>query len=224
MSAQRNVFHVVDAAALNPERDVLLGLPQEGTGAKQSFLRVPIRSSVSSTADEQRIRVPLLPGCTGVTQTHTSLRRLLLHFPESFVPSIHKFENASEGERLNYSLGFALYDSLQGPTKEQTDVMQNVDALTQWIRITMIQCDRIRGALRLGTRPASREQALMVADMMSDVFVSRPLDAKDGSDIVATRGGKGVRGVASATGRLLPRRRCGGGGGGNQSHYPGLCR
>ena len=212
MAAQRNVFHVVVAAALNPERDVLLGLPQEGTGAKQSFHRVPIRSSVSSTADDERIRVALLPGCTGVTQNHTSLRRLLLRFPESFVPSIHKFENASEGDRLNYSLGFALYDSMQGPTKEQTDVMQNVDALAQWIRLTMIQCDRIRSTLRLGSRPANRDQAMMVADMMGDVFVSRPLDAKDGGDAPlpgrgGKGGGKGNSGAGDAGGFSRPRTR-----------------
>lgn len=45
MAAANNVFHVVKAMELVPDKDVYIGLPVEGNN-KQAFHRVPIRSSV----------------------------------------------------------------------------------------------------------------------------------------------------------------------------------
>lgn len=190
------MFNVVSAATLDPERDALLCLPQEGQGSKQSFFRVPVRSSVTTTADEQqRIRVTLVPGCSGVVQHPRGLRRLLIRFPMSYVPRVNTFDNNDGGERAaNLSMGFALFDSMVGPTAEQTTIMRNIDALAQWIRLTMLRCDRIRVPLKLtgtaGGGTFTHEQAIVAADMMHDVFVAKQLESPPPSAPPAGMGGK----------------------------------
>lgn len=71
-----NVFHVIKAANLDAERDVFVGLPQDGNN-KQAFHRVPVRSSNLETADGRLSRVQLLSGQTHVVQnTHAGRRHL----------------------------------------------------------------------------------------------------------------------------------------------------
>lgn len=84
--ASNNVFHVVRADALEPERDVFVGLPVECNN-KQVFHRIPVRSSCTDGVDgDRQIRVQLLPGNRNVVQSGHGLRRLLLRFPRTYVP------------------------------------------------------------------------------------------------------------------------------------------
>lgn len=69
-SAANNVFHVVAADALDAARDVFLGLPVDGNNKLQQFHRIPLRSSLTETDDDRRVRVQLLsPNVVQTTRT-----------------------------------------------------------------------------------------------------------------------------------------------------------
>lgn len=177
-----HIFHVIKAIDLNPERDVYIGLPVEGTG-KQACHRVPIRST---TLQNPTARVQLLPGQDHVVQSTQGLRRLLLEFPVSFAPGVRVYnqEGDAGAERTNVSLGFALFDHRIGATPEETQVQANLDALGSLVRRQLLQCDRLRCPLKLG--PARMEPAAQtVAADMLDLHVARP--AAPGSDGVVRR-------------------------------------
>ena len=174
-----SMFKVIPAVELNAQRDVYVGLPVENTN-KQTFHRIPIRSSCTeSDTGDRRLHVKLLPGQQNVVQSTQGLRRLLIKFPTVFVPGIKVFEANNDNDRTNMSMGFALYDSRVGPSPDETRVMENIDALAGFLRRILVQCDRIRRTLKLGSENMTPEQQQVAADMM-DLHVSRPVDTNAG--------------------------------------------
>jgi hypothetical protein len=168
-----NMFHVVPVEDLNAERDVFVGVPVETTN-KQTFHRVPIRSSCTESIDEdRRLRVQMVPGSSCVVQSCQGLRRLLLKFPRVFVPGIRVFEANGDNDRTNLSMGFALYDYRTGPGPEEQRVLANLDGLAAFLRHTMMRCDKIRRTLKLGPDNMTVQQQQVAADMM-DLYVVRP--------------------------------------------------
>jgi hypothetical protein len=108
-----------------------------------------------------------------VVQACQGLQRLLLRFPNAFVPGIKVFEASAEGDRTNLSMGFALYDHRVGPTPEEERVLQNIDALALFLRSNIIKCDRIRRTLKLGPDSMTAPQQQVAVEMM-DLHVARP--------------------------------------------------
>lgn len=159
-STARDVFFVCPAADLDPQRHAVLALPTEG--GKNSH-RVPIRAAADNGT------TPFIPGKQRVTQSAAGLRRLLVRFPESYCHSIKEF---TEGDRVNLSLGFALFDPRSGATPEEDRVMRSIDAFTDWVRTTMVGCERIRTAVNLGPVGMSEAKQQTKADCM-DLCVSR---------------------------------------------------
>lgn len=149
------MFHTVAAVDLQAERDVFMGMPSETTN-KQTFLRVPLRSShTESPSGDKRTRVQFVDGNKHIVQSVRSrthhgdvwasgcvqgLRRLLIRFPMCFVPGIKVFEASNENDRTNLSMGFALYDYRNGPTPEEQRVMDNIDGLAAFLRSTLVRC------------------------------------------------------------------------------------
>ena len=165
--ASNSLFHVVEAAQLDAERDVYVGLPVETTN-KQTFHRVPVRASRTEA------RVQLLPGSTHVVQSTQGLRRLLLKFPTSYCPGIKVYHgDGGEADRCNRTLGFALYDQRSGPTPEEVRVQQNIDRLASFIRGLLFRCERIRTTLKLGPATMAPQQQQVAAEML-DLWVARP--------------------------------------------------
>ena len=210
MSGGERVFNLVDAAQLVVDRDVFVGLPVEcswgargaaGRSNASAFHRVPIRSACTESASgDRRTRVQFVPvrvvarrrpaaGSTNVVQSCQGLQRLLLRFPNAYVPGVKVFEANGEGDRTNQSLGFALYDHRVGPTEEEEAVLRNIDdrapvrtlpapagALALFLRTTIIRCDRIRRALKLGMDTMTPEQQKVAIEMM-ELHVARPSTA-----------------------------------------------
>ena len=174
MSAQHSIFQVIDVAHLDAERDVFMGLPIESTN-KQTFHRVPIRSSCMETADDRRITVQFVQGSKCVVQSCRSLRRLLLRFHSVFVPGIKVYTEGDDGAaRTNLSMGFGMYDNRSGPTAEEEIIMKNIDGLSAFIRTTLMTCDRMRTVLKMGAANMRPEQQRMLADNM-DLHIVRPV-------------------------------------------------
>jgi hypothetical protein len=185
-----SMFKVVPAVDLKAERDVYVGLPVENTN-KQTFHRIPIRSACTeSETGDHRLHVKLLQGQSNVVQSIQGLRRLLIKFPPVFVPGIKVFEANNDNDRTNLSMGFAMYDSRVGPSPEETTVMNNLDALASFLRRILVQCDRIRRPLKLGSENMTPEQQQVAADMM-DLHVSRPVDASAGRNMSFSMNGRG---------------------------------
>lgn len=182
-----NPFTVVHAANLNGRQDAYLGLPVENTN-KQTFWRVPIRSSMTETLDGRRVRIQLLPGHDRVVQNTQGMQRLVVRFPECYVPGAKVYDgsmdsgnnNNNNNERVNITMGFALYDARNGPTPEQQRVLDNIDAFAAFLRETLYSCDKIRCALKLGPANMSPDQQRVAAEML-DVFVSRAVSAPPSS-------------------------------------------
>ena len=200
--ATNSMFNVIPALDLNAERDVFMGLPVE-SNTKQTFYRIPIRSSSTESASgDRRIQVKLVPGQTNVVQSVQGLQRLLIKFPQVFVPGIKVFEANNENDRTNTSMGFALYDFRTGPSADETQMLKNLDGLAMFLRQTMVRCDRIRRVLKLGENMTPQQQQVAVemrayfsgyakcalAEMM-DLHVARPLQER--SDASLFRGATG---------------------------------
>ena len=97
MTAAKNpsMFHTVLAAELEPERDVFVGLPVETTN-KQTFHRVPIRSACTDgLSGDRRLRVQFVDGNRNVVQNCAGLQRLLIRFPNAFIPGIRVWRPAT---------------------------------------------------------------------------------------------------------------------------------
>lgn len=180
MSAARELFATYSAADLNPERHAVLALPTEG--AKNSH-RVPIRAAADDGS------APFLPGKHRLVAKTPGLRRLLVKFPESYCHSIKEYDTA-EGERTNLSLGFALYDPRDGPTPEESRVIDAMDAFAAWIRSTMVGSERIRTTVGLGPATMSEGKQRDKAESM-DLWVAKPVDEATPAvpNHAATRGG-----------------------------------
>lgn len=176
------LFHVIKASDLDAERDIFLGVPVEGS-SKQSFHRVPVRSSNISLADGRLARVQMLPGESHVVQSTQGLKRLLLKFPRSFAPGVRMYQQDNSGDagadRQNVTLGFALFDHRAGPTTEEQQVQANIDSLAVFLRRMLFRCDKIRCTLKLGGPRMDQRQQEVAADML-DLWVARP--AQTGSD------------------------------------------
>lgn len=169
--ANNQVFHVIDAAEIDPERDVYVGLPVE-TVNKQTFHRLPIRSSNLDGANERRVQ--LLPGSSVVVQSTQGLRRLLVRFPTCYCPRVSTHQGDGDNERTNRSLGFALYDHRSGPTPEDNRMLQSIDRLGAFIAQTMVRCERIRTTLKLGPANMPPAQQQVVVDYMN-LGMARPV-------------------------------------------------
>ena len=176
--AANNVFHVVRAEDLEPKRDLFVGLPVECNN-KQVFHRIPVRSSVVD--DDRQPRVQLFQGShnENVVQSIRGLRRLLLRFPRSFVPGLKTHHAETDGDRANITLGFAMYDHRTGPTEVESRVMHNIDALSAFLKTTMLRCDKIRCPLKLGPANMPLQQQQVAADML-DLCPRGPTAAADG--------------------------------------------
>lgn len=196
---QQSIFHVIDVAHLNAERDVFMGLPVESTN-KQTFHRVPIRSACMETVDERRVNVQFVHGSKTVVQSCRGLRRLLLKFHSVFVPGVKVYtegeDNAGGGgqgmARVNLSMGFGLYDNRTGPTPEETQIMKNIDDLSAFIRSNLVTCEKMRTTLKMGPANMKPDQQRLLAETM-DLYIIRPLS--DSST------GGGNTGNGSAMGR-----------------------
>lgn len=178
MAAQNQcLFKVIDVADLNAERDVLIGLPVESTN-KQTYHRVPIRSSSLETLDDRKVRSQFLPGTRTVVQNCRGLPRFALRFHPVFAPGIKVYDSATEdpssaSPRVNMSFGFSLYDNRNGPTPEEERIIQNIDGLSSFIRRTLMTCDKLRTTLKLGAPNMPSEQQKVLADTM-DLHIVRP--------------------------------------------------
>ena len=160
------MFHTVLASELRADRDVFLGMPSDPTTNKQTFHRVPVRSAhTESPSGDQRTRVQFVDGNKHIVQSVQGLRRLLIRFPQSFVPGIKVFEASGENDRTNLSMGFALYDYRVGPSPEEQRVLDNIDSLAAFLRETLVRCpcDKLRRMLKLDVGNMSPQVA---ADMM----------------------------------------------------------
>lgn len=188
------LFKVVDVADLNAERDVVLGLPVESTN-KQTYHRVPIRSSCFETADDRKIRSQFVPGSTTVVQSCRGLQRIALRFHQVFAPGIKVYDGASDDPtattpRFNMSFGFSLYDNRNGPTPEEERIMRNIDNLSAFIRTTLMTCDKLRTTLKLGAANMSSDQQQLSADIM-DLHIVRPIvDVPQSSSSKRSRDGE----------------------------------
>lgn len=175
-------FHVVDALKLNAETDVFIGLPQESTN-KQTFHRVPVRSSSLDGAGDERIRVQFVNGSKHVVQSCRSLKRLVIRFPSVFVPWIKTYNDGNEdggvapggASHNNLSMGFGLYDSRSGPTPEEEKIMKNIDRLSAFLRTNLVCCEKLRTTLKIGNATMTPDQQRMMADTI-DLHIVRPLD------------------------------------------------
>ena len=177
--AANTMFTVVAASELQAERDVLVGLPVENT-TKQTFHRIPIRSSnTQSATGDRRLQVKMVASQTHVVQSIQGLQRLLIKFPTVFVPGIKVFEANGENDRTNLSMGFALYDFRTGPTPEESRVVENLDTLAMFLRKVMVRCDRFRRILKLGDNMTAEQQ--QVAAEMMDLHVVRPVQDRPDS-------------------------------------------
>ena len=174
----RNMFHVIPAGELDAERDILLGLPVEGTN-KQAFHRVPLRSSSLEGSDGHmaspagRVHphgaaspVQTIPGDQHIVQKTQGLRRLLLRFPRSYTPGVRIYQQDDSSERSNVTLGFALWDHRAGPTPEEARVQVNLDNAAMFLRRVLLRCDRMRCTLKLGGNRMDSKQQEVAADMM----------------------------------------------------------
>lgn len=168
--SSNQVFHVVDAADVDPERDVYIGLPVE-TVNKQTFYRLPIRSANVGGGNERRVQ--MLPGSSVVVQSTQGLRRLLLRFPMSYCPRITTHVGDGDNDRTNHSIGFALYDHRAGPTPDDNRLLQSIDRLGTFIAQTMVRCERIRTTLKIGPANMPPAQQQVVVDYMN-LCVARP--------------------------------------------------
>ena len=201
MTAAKNpsMFHTVLAAELEPERDVFVGLPVETTN-KQTFHRVPIRSACTDgLSGDRRLRVQFVDGNRNVVQNCAGLQRLLIRFPNAFVPGIRVFEASNDNDRTNLSMGFSLYDHRTGPTPEEEAVLQNINALAAFLCNTLVRCDRIRSVLKLGPDNMPIEKQQVAADMM-DLYVARPA--------VDRAANQRSYGAASNSNAVMPSRYC----------------
>ena len=200
--ANNSMFNVIPALDLNAERDVFMGLPVE-SNTKQTFYRIPIRSSSTESAfGDRRVQVKLVPGQTNVVQSIQGLQRLLIKFPQVIVPGIKVVEANNENDRTNTSMGFALYDFRTGPSTDETQILKNLDGLAMCLRQTMVRCDRIRRVLKLGDNMTPQQQQVAVETRvyfsgfvkcalteMMDLHVARPLQER--SDASLFRGATG---------------------------------
>ena len=183
---QPGMFNVIAAADVEPERDVFVVLPTEappnkaGGNNKQPFHRVPIRSACTESAGgDRRVRVQLVDGHRNVVASAQGLQRLLLRFPRAYVPGVKVFEGNNDGDRTNLSMGFSLYDYRTGPTPEEQQVLGRIDTLADWLRRTIVGCNRIRRTLKLGPDHMDPQQQRVAADMM-DLHVARPAVERSG--------------------------------------------
>lgn len=193
-ATQQQLFKVVDVAELDAERDVVLGLPVGSTN-KQTYHRVPIRSSCLETPDDRKIRCQFLPGSTTVVQNCRGLQRLALRFHPVFAPGIKVYDSANDEApgRFNMSFGFSLYDNRNGPTPEEERIMRNIDHLSAFIRRTLMTCEKLRTTLKLGAANMSVDQQLLSADIM-DLHIVRPVvDAPSASSASSSPGHKRPR-------------------------------
>lgn len=180
-----SLFKVVDVGELDAERDVFMGLPVESTN-KQTYHRVPIRSSSVETPDDRKVSTQFVPGSKSVVQNCRGLRRLALRFHPVFAPGIKVYDSVADepgsaAPRTNMSFGFSMYDHRNGPTPEEERVMQNIDNLSAFIRNTLMSCEKLRTKLKLGPSGMSPEQQQLSADML-DLHIVRPvLDAQGSS-------------------------------------------
>lgn len=165
-AATRDVFVVCPATELDAERHAVMAVPTEGS--KNGGHRVPIRAAADGAAN------PIfVPGTHRVAQSAGGLRRLLVKFPESYCHSIKEHAVTLEGDRANLSLGFALFDPRAGPTEEEERVMKNIDAFSDWVKSTMVGCERIRTVVGLGAANMNEAKQRMVAEHI-DLCVSKP--------------------------------------------------
>ena len=214
--ATNSMFNVIPALDLNAERDVFMGLPVE-SNTKQTFYRIPIRSSSTESASgDRRMQVKLVPGQTNVVQSIQGLQRLLIKFPQVFVPGIKVFEANNENDRTNMSMGFALYDFRTGPSTDETQMLKNLDGLAMFLRQTMVRCDRIRRVLKLGENMTPQQQQVAVeirvhfgghvkcalASMM-DLHVARPLQERSDASVF-----RGANAAGQPDDRPPPARYC----------------
>ena len=71
------------------------------------------------------------------SQSVQGLKRLLIKFPTVFVPAVKVFEASGENDRTNLSMGFAMYDSRVGPSVEEKQILQNLDATAMFQPISI---------------------------------------------------------------------------------------